>query len=69
MLKQRAKEMKIHKLIISLSLSFSIIFGYYLLHNNITIYNLKAKVIYILSIPSILFKSSNCIFNPKVNLF
>ena len=53
MLDQRENEMKIHKLIIPLSISFSIILGYIILHSSIIIYTLKEKEIYILSIFSI----------------
>ena len=48
-LSQRAKEMTIHKLIIPLSISFSIILGYTLLHSKIKLYNMNEKAIYILS--------------------
>jgi protein-S-isoprenylcysteine O-methyltransferase len=49
MLAQRANEMKIHKLIIPISTSFSIILGYYLLHNEIQIYKLNEKAVYIIT--------------------
>ena len=48
MLAQRAKEMTIHKLIISISTSFSFILGYFLLNRPCKIYNLSEKAIYIL---------------------
>ena len=49
MLAQRANEMKIHKLIIPISTSFSIILGHYLLHNEIQIYKLNEKAVYIIT--------------------
>ena len=45
MLAQRAKEMTIHKLIISISTSFSFILGYFLLNHPRQIYNLSEKAV------------------------
>ena len=48
LLEEREQEIKMHKLIIPLSTSFSFILGYYLLHNPIKFHFLDEKSIYIL---------------------
>ena len=48
LLEERAKEITIHKLIISISTSLSFCLGYYLLHNPIKFHSLNEKAIYIL---------------------
>ena len=48
LLEEREQEIKMHKLIIPLSTSFSFILGYYLLHNPIKFHFLDEKAIYIL---------------------
>ena len=48
LLEERAKEITIHKLIISISTSLSFCLGYYLLHNPIKFHFLNEKAIYIL---------------------
>ena len=48
LLEERAREITIHKLIISISTSLSFCLGYYLLHNPIKFHFLNEKAIYIL---------------------
>ena len=72
LLEEREQEIKMHKLIIPLSTSFSFILGYYLLHNPIKFHFLDEKAIYILielSISFILITLINHLIPKPINLY